>query len=48
MEELRQKLSSADIAMVKQDVVSYVESPRELDFWSNAYFLQLADMIKFE
>lgn len=48
IEEMRKKLSSANIAMVKQDVVGYVESPRELDFWSNDYFLQLADMIKFE
>lgn len=48
MQELRNRLATGDIAMVKQDVVGYVESPRELDFWSNEYFLQLADMIKFE
>lgn len=48
MKELRNRLSSADIDMVKQDVMGYVESPRELDFWSKDYFLQLAEMIKFE
>lgn len=48
MQELRNKLAAADIALVKQDVMGYVESPRELDFWSNDYFLQLADMIRFE
>lgn len=48
MQELRNKLADADIALVKQDVMGYVESPRELDFWSNDYFLQLADMIRFE
>jgi len=32
---------------VKKVVVDFVINPRELDIWSNDYFLQLADMIKF-
>ena len=45
--KLREKLSSTDIELVKKDVVRFVADPRELDIWSNAYFLQLADMIVF-
>lgn len=45
---LREKLSSTDINLVKQDILTYIEIDRELDFWSNDYFLQLADMIRFE
>lgn len=45
---LREKLSSTDINLVKQDVLTYIENDRELDIWSNDYFLQLADMIRVE
>lgn len=48
MTTLREKLANTDINLVKQDVMSYIENDRELDIWSNEYFLQLADMIKFE
>lgn len=50
MQQLRNKLATSDIDNVKQDVLPYIshEQRRELDFWSNNYFLQLADMIKFE
>lgn len=48
MTALREKLSSTDINLVKQDVLAYIGDVHELDFWSNDYFLQLADMIKFE
>lgn len=44
---LREKLSTTDIKLVKQDVLTYIENESELDIWSNDYFLQLADMIKF-
>lgn len=47
MQVLRERLSTVDINMVKEDVLGYVESPRELDFWSNEYFLMLADRIRF-
>ena len=50
MEQLRNKLATADIDNVKQDVLPYIglEQHWELDIWSNDYFLQLADMIRFE
>lgn len=48
MDLLRQRLASTDINMVKADVVPFIRHPRELDIWSNDYFLQLANMIRFE
>lgn len=47
-EKLRERLTTADIAMVKQDVEPFIIDKRELDIWSNEYFLQLSDMIMFE
>ena len=47
-EKLRERLATADIDMVKQDVEPFVIDKRELDIWSNDYFLQLADRIQFE
>ena len=48
LEKLRERLTTADIAMVKQDVEPFIIDKRELDIWSNEYFLQLSDMIMFE
>ena len=48
MDLLRQWLASTDINMVKADVVSFIRHPKELDIWSNDYFLQLANMVRFE
>ena len=45
MELLKERLSKADIDVVKADVIPYIIDKRELDIWSNDYFLQLADMI---
>ena len=47
-EMLHERLATADIEMVKQDVEPFIIDKRELDIWSNDYFLQLADMIVFE
>ena len=45
---LRERLATGDIASVKQDVLRFLRAdPRELDIWSNDYFLQLADRIVF-
>lgn len=44
---LKERLSTANIESVKADAVRFVEDDHELDIWSNDYFLQLADMIKF-
>lgn len=45
---LKEKLASANMNQVKSDVLPFVRNPRELDIWSNDYFIQLVDMIKFE
>lgn len=44
---LKNRFTSTDINMVKRDVLPFVQNPKELDIWSNDYFLQLADRIKF-
>ena len=44
-ELLKERISKADIDVVKADVIPYIIDKRELDIWSNDYFLQLADMI---
>lgn len=48
VEKLCERLSTTDINQVKADVLPFVRNPRELEIWSNDYFLQLAHMIKFE
>lgn len=45
---LKERLASADIRMVKQDVEPFIKDGKKLDIWSNDYFLQLAEMINFE
>lgn len=45
---LKEKLSTASIELVKQDVKGFVFDRSTLDIWSNDYFLQLADMIVFK
>lgn len=49
IERLRHRLATADIENVKQDVFPYIAQSqrRELDIWSNEYFLNLVDRIKF-
>ncbi len=46
VEKLKDRLASADINQVKADVLPFVRNPKELDLWSNDYFLQLADMMR--
>ena len=48
MAQLKDRLASANINQVKSDVLPFVMNPKELDIWSNDYFVQLADMMKFE
>lgn len=47
MDQLRKKIVETDIENVKQDVIPYIEpnQQRDLDIWSNEYFLMLADKI---
>lgn len=46
--QLKDRLASANINQVKSDVLPFVKNPKELDIWSNDYFVQLADMVKIE
>ena len=48
MSQLKDRLTSANINQVKSDVLPFVRNPKELDIWSNDYFVQLSDMMKFE
>ena len=47
-EKLKERLSTADIKQVKEDVLPFVHNPKELDIWSNDYFVLLADMVRIE
>lgn len=47
-ERLKKRLSSANIMQVKDDVLPFVRNPRELDIWSNDYFVQFADMVRIQ
>lgn len=47
MQLLRERLATADMHQVKQDVLPFVDRPSELAIWSNDYFLQLAGLIRF-
>lgn len=47
LEALREKLATADIEQVKQDVRPFLRNAEDLEIWSNDYFLQLATMIRF-
>lgn len=43
---LIERLATADIKQVKEDVLPFVRNPKELDIWSNDYFVQLAEMVR--
>lgn len=43
---LKNRLASTDINLVKLDVLQFINNPKELDIWSNDYFLQLAERIR--
>ena len=47
VELLKEKLVSADINQVKNDVRPFLKNAHDLDIWSNDYFLQLASMINY-
>ena len=47
LETLREKLATADIEQVKQDVRPFLRNAKDLEIWSNDYFLQLTTMIRF-
>ena len=48
MDDLKVRLSTSDIRLVKSDVLPFIKNPKELDIWSCDYFLQIMNLIKFE
>ena len=48
LEALHERLATTDIESVKQDVARFIFDQRDIEIWSNDYFLQLADMIVFK
>ncbi len=48
MEMLRERLASADMELVKRDVVPFIKNNNDLEIWTNDYFLQLVEMVKFK
>ena len=44
-QRLRERISAADMRQVKADVLPFVRNPKELDIWSNDYFLKLSELI---
>ena len=45
-QRLRERISAADMRQVKVDVLPFVRNPKELDIWSNDYFLKLSELIR--
>ena len=48
VDQLKEKLASANMNQVKSDVLPFVRNPKELEIWSNDYFVRLVDMMRFE
>jgi len=44
----KEELASTNINQVKRDVLPFVKNLKELDIWTNDYFVQLVDMMRFE
>jgi predicted nucleotidyltransferase component of viral defense system len=45
---LKERIEKTNIVAVKNDVRPFLKNPQEMEIWSTDYFLQLADMIRFE
>ena len=48
IKKLKDRFASANMNQVKSDILPFIKNPKELDIWSNDYFIQLSDMIRFE
>lgn len=48
MQLLNERLATADMKSVLEDVTRFVRNPNELKIWSNDYFLELAKKIRFK
>ena len=45
---IRKKIDNTKIELVTADVSPFIKNPKDLEIWSNDYFLQLVDLIQFE
>lgn len=45
--KLKDRIATADLNQVKDDVLPFIRDQKELDLWTNDFFLQVADLIKF-
>ena len=48
LEALHERLATTDIESVKQDAARFIFNQRDIEIWSNDYFLKLADMMVFK
>ena len=48
LEALHERLATTDIESVKQDVARFIFNQRDIEIWSNDYFMKLADMMVFK
>lgn len=48
LEKIKERLAITDVEMVKRDVIPFIKNPEEFEISSNNYFLQLAEMMRFE
>jgi hypothetical protein len=46
-ERLKDRLASVNTGMVRRDVMPFLKNSEATAIWSNDYFLQLADRIRF-
>jgi len=44
---LKDRLGSTNIELVKRDVLPFIQNSKDLDIWSNDYFLQLVERIAY-
>jgi predicted nucleotidyltransferase component of viral defense system len=47
IKKLKTRFASTEIEMVKRDVAPFIKDDKGMDIWTNDYFLQLADWIKY-
>ena len=45
---VKKKIDNTKIGLVTADVSPFIKNPKDLEIWSNDYFLQLVDLIQFE
>ena len=45
---LKERFATTDIKMGKTDVLPFIQNEKDLDIWTNDYFVRLAEMIRFE